>query len=182
MQVWATSWEAKMTRESDEALRAELGEVLDGLVSTCSLKTTAVVTRDGSLVTVRGDTSYLDSTALAALLGGMFSATREVARMVGEEHFSILLQQGEKRHIHISLVSNAFMLACIFEDVAKIGMLRIHTGRIAARVGELAGAGWLPAASTQTQTLASGDPPPASKQGAEFREYALDLIDRIFAG
>jgi predicted regulator of Ras-like GTPase activity (Roadblock/LC7/MglB family) len=171
-----------MNSEGHDAAREELGSILDGLVSSCALKTAAVVTRDGSLVTDRGDTSYLDTTALAALLGGMFSATREVARMVGEEHFSILLQQGEKRHIHISLIGDEFMLTCVFEDVAKIGMLRVQTRRVSPRIGELASVGFV--ASAAADAPAPGAPSATrepSKQGSEFREYALDLIDRIFA-
>ncbi|MBI5509666.1 MAG: roadblock/LC7 domain-containing protein [Deltaproteobacteria bacterium] len=163
-----------MTQDNNAAARAELAAILDSLVSECALRTVALVTRDGSLVTSRGDVSYLDITALAALLGGMFSATREVAKLVGEKHFSILLQQGEKRHIHISLVTNDFMLALIFEDVGKIGMIRTVTRRIAGRVGELAAMDWTPSADEP----ASQEP---AKRSSEFREYALDLIDRIFS-
>lgn len=167
-----------MIADAHGSVRAELGEILDGVVSASGIKTIAVITRDGSLVSTRGDTSYVDTTALAALIGGMFTATREVARMVGEEHFSILLQQGEKRHIHISLVSDDFMLTCIFEDVSKIGMLRIQTRRIAPRIAELAGVGWQPAAAVR---VAAQTPAAPNPKGAEFREYALDLIDRIFS-
>jgi predicted regulator of Ras-like GTPase activity (Roadblock/LC7/MglB family) len=156
-------------------MRVELATLLDGLLSECAVRTAVVVTRDGSLVTSRGDTSYLEVTALAALLGAMFSATREVARMVGEKHFSILLQQGEKRHIHISLASNDFMVACIFEDVAKIGILRTMTRRVAPRIAEIAGMSWR---SQEPQAPATGKPSP---KNTEFREYALDLIDRIFS-
>lgn len=152
----------------------ELDGILEELVKACGLKTVVLVTRDGTVVGAKGDKSYFDVTALAALLGAMFSATREVARMVGEEHFSILLQQGEKRHIHISLIPEVFMLAGIFEDVGKIGMIRMHTKRVSARVGELAG--------QQVKSRPQLSEPSAARgQSAEFREYALDLIDRIFA-
>jgi predicted regulator of Ras-like GTPase activity (Roadblock/LC7/MglB family) len=155
----------------------ELTGLLDETISACGVKTVTLVTRDGSLVAQSGDTGYVDTTALAALLGAMFTATREVARMVGEEHFSILLQQGEKRHIHISLISDRFMLACIFEDISRLGRIRLHTRRQADRMAELAGIGWQ---DRPTAPAAVADRPP-SQPTVEFREYALDLIDRIFS-
>lgn len=155
----------------------ELVGILDNLVKSCGLKTVVLVTRNGTVIDVRGDSSYFDVTALAALLGAMFTATREVARMVGEEHFSILLQQGEKRHIHISLVPDTFMLAAIFEDVGRIGMIRLHTRKVADRVGEICAA----LVTSQAGSPASAPEGEARGQPAEFREYALDLIDRIFA-
>lgn len=178
---------------SDQA-RDELVGLLDGLVTSTGLKTLVLVTRNGSVVNARGDMTYFDVTALAALLGAMFTATSEVARLVGEDHFSILLQQGEKRHIHISLISNGYMLCGIFEDVGKIGLIRMHTRRVAERVGELA----LVGTSTAEATVALHVPvQPQANQGrlagsrevskpseapqSGFREYALDLIDQIFA-
>lgn len=155
----------------------ELNALLDDTIRVCGVKTVALVTRDGSLVTQGGDTSYVDTTALAALLGGMFTATREVARMVGEDQFSILLQQGERRHIHISLISDDFMLACIFEDLSHLGRIRLQTRRQAERIAELAGIGWQGKPLSKAGTVEQ----PPSQQTSEFREYALDLIDRIFS-
>jgi len=98
--------------------------------------------------------------------------------MVGEDHFSLLLQQGAKRHIHISLVSDNFMLGCIFEDVSKIGLLRTYTRRLSPRIGELSQVTWVQPSPSAKLDGATGK---ATEETAQFREYALDLIDRIFA-
>ena len=82
----------------------DLKQILSQLVERSGALTTLLITKDGVSIEESGDTSYLNTSAMAALIAGMFSATREVARLVGEEQFSILLQQGENRHIHISLV------------------------------------------------------------------------------
>ena len=84
--------------------------ILKNLIAACEAKTGLLITKEGTTIAEVGDTSYLNTTAMAALIAGMFSATREVARMVGERQFSILLQQGESRHIHISLVGDRAML------------------------------------------------------------------------
>lgn len=127
-----------------------------------------LITRQGITIAVAGDTSYLNTTAMAALVAGMFSATKEVARIVGEPQFSILLQQGEKKHIHISLVGEQTMLVVIFEDQNRIGMIRLYARRVAGALVQSM------AASTEIEQVSGELLLP------KFREYALALIDRIF--
>jgi predicted regulator of Ras-like GTPase activity (Roadblock/LC7/MglB family) len=148
------------------------GRDLKGILSEMIMKSNAltalVVSKEGISIAEAGDTSYLNVTALAALVAGMFSATREVARLVGEQQFSILLQQGEKRHIHISLILDTQMLVVVFEDYRRIGLVR-HEAR---------------QASEKIASDLVANPPEAKPQEVigtpQFKEFALNLIDRIF--
>ncbi len=140
---------------------------LTRLVSKSGAITALLITKEGTMLTEAGDTSYLNTTALAALVAGMFTATREVARMVGEKQFSILLQQGETRHIHVSLVVDSVMMVIVFEDYQIIGRVR-HTAR---------------RTSDKLVPLLDRDDSRRAKAEIEvpqFKEYALNLIDRIF--
>ena len=139
------------------------------LVDSSGALTAMLVTKEGNVVSEAGDTSYLNTTAMAALVAGMFSATREVAAMVGESQFSILLQQGENRHIHMSLVTNRVLMVVVFEDYQRIGRVRHEAKRSGARLSELI------ARPTGAPSQAEDISVP------EFKEYALNLIDRIFA-
>ena len=143
-------------------------EILDSLLRDTGALTVMLITKQGTVVAEAGNISGLNSTAMAALVAGMFSATHEVARLVGEEQFSILLQQGERRHIHISLVASQSMMIVVFEDQNRIGMIR-HAARKASEklVGLLAADRSSELASTEISAPA-------------FKEYALNLIDRIF--
>jgi hypothetical protein len=105
---------------------------------------------------------------MAALLAGMFSATREVARMVGEKQFSILLQQGETRNIHISLIRESRMMVVIFEDFKRIGMVRHEARRAGEELEKFLAIE--AAAGRAAEKIAT----------PEFKEYALNIIDRIF--
>ncbi len=142
-------------------------QVLQNLVNDSGALTAMLVTKEGVSMTQAGDTSYLNTTAMAALVAGMFSATREVARLVGEEQFSILLQQGENRHIHISLIQESKMMVIIFEDYQRIGLVR-HEARKAAQALD--------------EVLRENDGEETGEDIAtpQFKEYALNLIDRIF--
>ena len=146
-----------------------LKEHLGALVKTSGALTALLITKEGHGIAEAGDTSYLNTTAMAALVAGMFSATREVARMVGEQQFSILLQQGETRHIHISLVTNSAMMIVIFEDYQRIGRVRHEAKKMGALVGQVLAKGTDKAKVSEELSV------------PEFKEYALNLIDRIFA-
>jgi len=147
--------------------RSNPNPILSELVERSGALTAMLITKEGFSMDEAGDTSYLNVTAMAALVAGMFSATREVARLVGEEKFSILLQQGETRHIHISLIDDSKMMVIIFEDYQRIGLVR-HEAR---KTGE-----------SLSRVLKRADSPEKAEEIAspQFKEYALNLIDRIF--
>jgi len=146
------------------------GEILKGIVKETNAVTALLISREGVCISSAGQTDSLNATALAALVAGMFAATREVANIVGEEHFSILLQQGEKRNIHISLIGHRSMLVVVFEDNKRIGRVRLATRKAARKL------------------LDSIEKPPEKKEPSgreeismpDFREYALNLVDQIF--
>ena len=152
-------------REDAEALK----DLLSKLIKRSEAVTALVISHEGVCISKAGKVETLNSTALAALVAGMFSATKEVANIVGEEKFSILLQQGEKRHIHISLIGQRNMMIVVFEDYRRIGRVRHEARSIGPDL---------------VRILESRDK--SRKEDAEdisvpeFREYALNLIDRIF--
>ncbi|MBM4326323.1 MAG: roadblock/LC7 domain-containing protein [Deltaproteobacteria bacterium] len=141
--------------------------ILSSLIERSGALTALLVSKEGMVITEAGDTSYLNTTAMAALVAGMFSATREVARIVGEKHFSILLQQGESRHIHISLIHDSKMMVLIFEDHQRIGLVRYEARRAGEELNSILMPTLKPSEAEQIST-------------PQFKEYALNLIDRIF--
>lgn len=144
--------------------QGELEQRLIRLNQDAEARTTMLITKQGNCIVSVGDLSYLNVTAISALVAGMFSATQEVARLVGEDHFSILLQQGEKRNIHISLVDDTIMLLVIFDDAMTMGKVR-YVARKALR--DVADA----YSSTKVEKEIDGE---------KFKEFAISLIDRIF--
>ena len=150
----------------NEKMPTDTKGVLAMLVRQTNALTALLITKEGTVISEAGDTRSLNTTAMAALVAGMFSATREVARMVGEKQFSILLQQGEQRHIHISLVTDSTMMVIVFEDYKRIGKVR-HEAR---RAGEALAQ----RLKEEKRGLADDISVP------QFKEYALNLIDQIF--
>lgn len=144
--------------------QTELAKRLSRLNQDAEARTTMLITRQGNCLVSVGDLSYLNVTAISALVAGMFSATQEVARLVGEDHFSILLQQGEKRNIHISLVDGTIMLLIIFDEFMAMGKVRYTARKALKEIAEAYSA-------TKVEKEIDGD---------KFKEFAISLIDRIF--
>ncbi len=147
----------------------DIKKLLSSLVSRSKAITALLISREGICISKAGNVETLNSTALAALVAGMFAATREVANIVGEEQFSILLQQGEKRHIHISLIGQRNMMIVVFEDYRKIGRVRHEARTIGPDLVRI-----LEGREKSQKDDAEDISVP------EFREFALNLIDRIF--
>ena len=62
----------------------------------------------------------------AALFGlvvaGAFAATKEMARHLGEEEFSVLFHQGKKDSIHLTLIGDRTLMTIIFDERTTIGL------------------------------------------------------------
>ncbi len=146
-----------------------INETLSELVEKTEALTALLISRHGICLGQAGGGAKLNATALAALVAGMFSATKEVANIVGEEQFSILLQQGEKRHIHISLIGEKSMMVIVFEDYSRIGRVRFAAKKMGPKLIRLL-------------TKDKKDQKDAIQDISipDFKEYALNLIDRIF--
>jgi predicted regulator of Ras-like GTPase activity (Roadblock/LC7/MglB family) len=142
----------------------QLGLRLSRLNEDAGARTTILVSQEGNCLASVGDVSYLDTTSISALVAGMFSATKEVARRVGEDHFSILLQQGEKRNLHISLLGDEIMMVIVFDDYHLIGRVRHEARKSSGQIAELYN-------SRGVVKVQLAD---------RFKEYAMSRIEQVF--
>jgi predicted regulator of Ras-like GTPase activity (Roadblock/LC7/MglB family) len=66
-----------------------------------------------------------DIYSLAALAAGNFGAVSAMAKIIGEDEFSLLFHKGKKENIHFSKVSQDFLLITIFGNLVSLGFLRL---------------------------------------------------------
>ena len=66
-----------------------------------------------------------DVYSLAALAAGNFGAVSAMAKIVGEDEFSLLFHKGEKENLHFSKVMDDFLLIIIFGMETSLGFLRL---------------------------------------------------------
>lgn len=57
-------------------------------------KCALLIDKEGHLVTKRGELRTIDIDTISALVAGSFAATKEMARLLGEEEFTAMFHQG----------------------------------------------------------------------------------------
>jgi predicted regulator of Ras-like GTPase activity (Roadblock/LC7/MglB family) len=110
-------------RDEDlKLLEAELTK-LHGLANA---KVAFLVDKDGHLVASAGDSRNLDTESLASLTAGNIAATGGIAKILGEKEFTFLFHEGEKEHIHLSVIAQRIILVVIFDQRSSLGLVRLR--------------------------------------------------------
>lgn len=141
---------------------------LDGFLEMSGARCGLLIDKDGHLVTRRGeaDASTLDS--VCALIAGSFAATREMARLLGEEQFSTMFHQGQRDSIQISLVGERALFATVFDDRTNLGLVRFYAQETTRRLGEV------------LNELSQREPDPQERLSIDFSSSATEALDKIF--
>ena len=74
---------------------------------------------------------------MAALSAANFGAVNAMAKIVGEEEFSLLFNKGEKENIHYSRVMDEFLLICVFDNEVSLGLLRLKVAKAIGKITEI---------------------------------------------
>jgi predicted regulator of Ras-like GTPase activity (Roadblock/LC7/MglB family) len=85
----------------------------------------------GNIVSVADNGSGTrDVHSLAALAAANFGAMSTMAKIVGENEFSLLFHKGLKENIHLSKVNDNFLLISIFNNQVSLGFLRLKVAMV----------------------------------------------------
>ena len=78
-----------------------------------------------------------DLYSLAALASANFAAVDTMAKIVGEEEFSLLFHKGESENIHFSKVNPEFLLITIFGKEVALGLLRLKVAEAIQKINDI---------------------------------------------
>ena len=147
-----------------------LDHVLDRLLDLSRAKRAMLIDVEGHMVASRGSAAdELDIESISALVAGTFAATKETAKLLGEEEFSVLFHQGEKDSIQLTLIDDRLLLGIIFDDSTTIGMVRLYANETAKKVQEV------------LRRPHDDRPAASSVLGEEFGESAEQSLDELFS-
>lgn len=133
---------------SDQKLRSDrlvfyapdvqnLESELDGFLELSGAKCALLIDCEGHLVTRRGEAAADSVDSLAALTAGSFAATRQMAKLLGEEHFNTLSHQGQRESIQISMVGERTLLAIVWDDRTNLGLVRYYAQEASKRLADV---------------------------------------------
>ncbi len=143
-------------------------DACDRLLRDALAKAIFIVDRDGQLVTATGETSGIDTTGLASLTAGSTAATGGLAQMLGEEEFPVHFHEGERSHLHVSLLGEILILLVIFDERSSLGLVRLRVKRAHPDLEQI------------LQTLITKNDKAGNKAMDIFGEITDDDIDSLF--
>jgi predicted regulator of Ras-like GTPase activity (Roadblock/LC7/MglB family) len=114
-----------------------IGKSLNAFLKNANAQCALLVDKDGHLVTKEGQSATFDVDTISALVAGSFAATKQMAKLLGEEEFSIMFHQGKKDNIQLSVVGDRTILAVIFDDRTTLGMVRLYSSQVSTKLGEV---------------------------------------------
>jgi predicted regulator of Ras-like GTPase activity (Roadblock/LC7/MglB family) len=152
---------------SDDLQR--LDHLLASFVGATQVRCALLLDRTGRLLTTAGDVTGLDGTSFASLAAADFSASDQLAVLLGEQEFSALYHAGEKNSMYLADVGGgAAVLATMFDGRTTLGMVRLRSKTI------------VPQLTTLFNELTARPQRKTMQLDASWLADAVDSIDRLF--
>jgi predicted regulator of Ras-like GTPase activity (Roadblock/LC7/MglB family) len=108
--------------------RNELGsleEIIEDELLDSGAELVVVADLSGNLILQCGSLEMEDIFSLAALSAANFAATAQIAKLIGEEDFTLMFHKGGKRNIHFSRLGNDYLIITLFNDNVSLGLIRL---------------------------------------------------------
>ena len=109
-------------------------EKIDGclkkVVSASSAHSILLIARSGQLIVHCGDILDIDISALSALTAANFGATAEIARLLGEEEFTLLFHKGRSTNVYFSALGEHVIMVTLFDDKTSLGLIRLRINQV----------------------------------------------------
>lgn len=101
-----------------------IGNQLDRVLLEAGANITLLLDKGGEVIAARGNSMPSDITVMGALLAGTFATSREVARMMNDQNFRTLVQQGMRENTLTELVGESWIVVVMFDKSTHIGLVK----------------------------------------------------------
>ncbi len=146
-----------------------ISTVLAKLMNDTNATSALLIDKSGQVVTTQGTNTRRNATMLGALLAGVFSSSREVAKLLDEKDFRNIFQQGVQENIYTSMIEEQWLLVIIFDRLTHIGLVKVLSKKASDELGRI-----LERVRTDTSRKK------ASVVNVDFRSSVEDTIDLLF--
>lgn len=146
-----------------------IGACLDRLMDDTGASYIMLLDRAGQILSWKGDGRQAEMTHLGALLAGSYASSREMARLLKEDNFRVLVQEGARERVFTETVEDRWLLVVVFDHQAHLGLVKVLAKRATQSLS-----GVLHVVIERSQDR-------RSKLTGEMRRAAVDTIDLIFS-
>jgi predicted regulator of Ras-like GTPase activity (Roadblock/LC7/MglB family) len=110
---------------------------LKKMVSTSLAHSVLLIARSGQLIADHGDTLDIDVSALSALTAANFGATAEIAKLLGEEEFTLLFHKGRSENVYFSAIGEHVIMVTLFDDKTSLGLVRLRINQVNEELSQI---------------------------------------------
>ncbi len=103
---------------------------LNKMVSSSLAQSVLLIDRSGQLIAHHGNAPAIDMSSLSALTAANFGATAEIAKILGEEEFTLLFHKGRSENVYFSAIGEHVILVTLFDDRTSLGVIRLQISKI----------------------------------------------------
>lgn len=120
--------------------KEDLGKInfyLNKVISTSLAHAVLLIDRSGQLIAQRGSAPEIDVLSLSALTAANFGATAEIAKILGEEEFTLLFHKGKNENVYFTAIGEHVILVALFDEKTSLGLIRLRINQIAGELSKL---------------------------------------------
>src|SRR5262245_49759235 len=144
----------------------QINTVCDQLHRDANAKAVLVIDKNGQAIAHAGEVQELDVTSLSSLTAGNVAATGGIASLLAEKEFAGQFHEGEKTHVHISIVGARVILVVLFDERSSLGLVRLRVRKASSGLEKVL--------QVMVKKSESGSQP------SVFSEITDDDIDNLF--
>ena len=123
-----------VSQEQLEKIDEILGDQLINIGVDCVI----IIDMAGNIITAKDNgTSKYDVYSFAALAAGNFATVDAMAKLVGEQEFSLLFHKGTDCNIHFSKIDEELLLITMFGKHISLGFLRLNVVQAIEQIRKL---------------------------------------------
>jgi len=122
-----------ITKEDLENINFFLNKVVSSSLAHSAL----LIDRSGQLIAQYGNTLDIDILSLSALTAANFGATAEIAKMLGEEEFTLLFHKGKSENVYFTAIGEHVIMVTLFDDKTSLGLIRLRINQIVDELSKL---------------------------------------------
>ena len=116
----------------------KIDEILSEQLIKIGVDCVIIIDMAGNIITAKDNgTSKYDVYSFAALAAGDFATVDAMAKLVGEQEFSLLFHKGTDCNIHFSKIDEELLLITMFGKHISLGFLRLNVVKALEQIRKL---------------------------------------------
>lgn len=115
----------------------EIDSCLNQVISTSQAHSVLLIDRSGQLISHHGNIPSIDIQSLSVLTAANFGATAEIARILGEEEFTLLFHKGKSENVYFTAIGEHAIMVALFDDKTSLGIIRLQINEIVNKLSKI---------------------------------------------